>query len=560
MEPHSNTELIVSIDFGSSFTKVQHTISMSQVVADYQPPVRSCTFEHHSGVGRSTTVPSVIQYGRSGDIVGWGFDPIVEGAVEIKGIKLCLPHEDDRMFDPITYPVIAHAIQRRNDLGKTVLTVLTDFMTRLWQVCKPQIIEDELDVSWRLIITHPVGWNTDKLEQAIDTAIVMPDQGNSTYTICFQTEAEAALISELQPRASLHRPTGQETHAQDNEIVVVADFGGLTVDIAGGRVSTQTDIPSVVWQGAPASRFCGASLLSDAFVKLLENKARMLLQKLPSSDWFHQALGRWQREIFPRLYLGSCYDLTFDVAQEDFKDSAKITHHRWAKDGKFPIHSVELESMMEFYMEQATAAIQDQINNLGKSNCTVNHLCLTGGFGQNKYVRSHVRQVAGTCGLHLLDHANITSSVQAVSRGAALYGLYLSPANRRSGPDGQNSDVIILIGHDRIILVHKGELMPRHTFKRIPIKGNLMRSCFQRETGSYKLNVYSTSPGGTLTSTACIIWQHFQREVMPNDVCVLEIRLHRELGDGSLMSLIYSAHVAVFVNGVRQGLAQLSHH
>ncbi|KAI1307059.1 hypothetical protein F5Y03DRAFT_405664 [Xylaria venustula] len=411
--------------------------------------------------------------------------------------------------------------------------VLTDFMTRLWHVCKPQIIRDELDVSWRLIITHPVGWNTDKLEQAIDTAIVMPDQGNSTYTICFQTEAEAALISELygqgiqpaydgtrQPRASLRRPTGQEAHAQDSEIVVVADFGGLTVDIAGGRVSTQTDIPSVVWQGAPASLLCGASLLSDAFVSLLENKARMLLQKTPSSDWFHQALERWQREIFPRLCLGSCFDLTFDVAQEDFKDSAKITHHRWAKDGKFPIHSVELESMMEFYMEQAVAAIQDQINNLGKSNCTVN----------------------------------------AVSRGAALYGLYLSRANRRSGPDGQNSDVIILIGHDRIILVHKGELMPRHTFKRIPIKGNLMQNCFQRRTGSYKLNVYSTSPGGTLASTACIIWQQFQWEVMPNDVCVLEIRLHRELGDGSLMSLIHSAHVAVFVNGVKQGLAQLSHH
>ncbi|KAK5630581.1 hypothetical protein RRF57_006296 [Xylaria bambusicola] len=293
-----NTELIVSIDFGSTFTKVQHTISTSQAFVGVHPPVRPCTFEHHSPTRRSNAVPSVIQYGRSGDIVGWGFDPIVEGAVEIKGIKLCLPHEDDK------YPVIGHAIQRRNDLGKTVLTVLTDFMTRLWQVCKPQIIKDELDVSWRLIITHPVGWNTDKLEKAIDTAIVMPDQGNSTYTICFQIEAEAALISELygqgiqpayddtkQPRVSLYRRTGQETNALDSEIVVVADFGGLTVDIAGGRVSTQTDIPSVVWQGATTSHFFGASLLSDAFVSLLENKTRMLLQKLPSSDWFHQALG-----------------------------------------------------------------------------------------------------------------------------------------------------------------------------------------------------------------------------------------------------------------------------
>ncbi|KAI8624131.1 hypothetical protein F5Y19DRAFT_467977 [Xylariaceae sp. FL1651] len=406
-------------------------------------------------------------------------------------------------------------------------------MTRLWQVCKPQIINDELDVSWRLMITHPVGWNTGKLEQAIDSAIVMPDQGNSTFTICFQTEAEAALISELhglgsqpaydgtiQHRESLHRPTGQETHAQNNKIVVVADFGGLTLDIAGGRVSTEAGIPSIVLQGAPASHFCGASLLSDAFVSLLEGKARMLLQKLPSSDWLHQALRLWELVIFPRLVPGFCHDQTFAVAQEDFKDGAKITHHRWAKDGKIPIHSVELESMMEFYMEQAAAAIQDQVNNLRELNCIVN---------------------------------------VAVARGALFYGLYLSPGNRRSAPDGQNSDVIIIIGNDRIILMCKGELMPRHAFKRIPIKGNQMQSCFQRDIGCYRLNVYSTSPGGTLASTACIMWQQFQREVMPNDICVLEMRLYRELGDGSLNSLIHSAHVAVFVNGVKQGLAQLCH-
>ena len=159
-------------------------------------------------------LPSVIQYGQSGEIVGWGADPTVEGAVEIRGIKLCLPHEDDRMVDPTKYPVIAHAIQRRKDLGKTVLTVLTDFMKRLWQMCKPQVTNEELDVSWRLIITHPVGWNIDKLGQAIDTAIVMPDQGNSTYTICFQTEAEAALIAELDARGiqlayDNNSPTGQ---------------------------------------------------------------------------------------------------------------------------------------------------------------------------------------------------------------------------------------------------------------------------------------------------------------------------------------------------------------
>ncbi|KAJ8123913.1 hypothetical protein ONZ43_g241 [Nemania bipapillata] len=381
MDSHRNTELIVSIDFGSTFTKVQYAISRSQVVEGEQLAIRPCIFQRHRGAGNTTDVPSIIQYGRSGEIVGWGPDPIVEGAVEIKGIKLCIPHEDDRMVDPTTYPVIAHAIQRRNYLGKTVLTVVTDFMTRLWQVCKPQIVGDELDVNWRLIITHPVGWNIDKLEQAIDTAIVMPDQGNSTYTICFQTEAEAALITELNARGiqlvhESNNPTGHETSLQDGEIIVVADFGGLTVV-------------------SPASHICGVSLFSDAFVNLLENKAKMLLHKLPTSHWFHQALKQWEHSIFPAFTRGLRLDATFDVAREDFKDSefepitisrplsfqANLVHFAFCTRLLTNLLRVELESIMEFYMDQTTMAIQEQINKLRQLGYTADVSLPSGSFG-----------------------------------------------------------------------------------------------------------------------------------------------------------------------------------
>ncbi|GAW21859.1 hypothetical protein ANO14919_113850 [Xylariales sp. No.14919] len=568
MDPRSNTELIVAIDFGSIFTKVQHTISTSQAVADDQPAVRPCTFEHHSGAGMSTAVPSVIQYGRSGDIVGWGLDPIVEGAMEIKGIKLCLPHEDDRTINPTTYPVTADSIQRRNALGKTVLTVLTDFMTRLWQVCKPQIINHEPGVSWRLIITHPVGWNIEKLEQAIDIAIVTPDQDNSAYTICFQTESEAALMAELadqgiqllahngnrQPRGSRRRPTDRETHIQDGEVVIVADFGGLTVDIASTRISTQTGITSAVPQAMPTSSFYGASLLSDAFMNLLREKARMLLRTPPTSDWFHRALRRWEQDIFPTITEGGFTDLSFDMAPEAFKDGARITHHQWVKDGKFPIHSMELQSIIDFYIDKTIVDIEKQIQKLDTLGYPANYLCLTGGFGQSRYTRLCIDRFAASCGLRF-NHETASSGMMAVSRGAALYGRYLLLANRM-GPAGQNSDISIFIGHDpvnHIILVRK------RTFKRIPIKGYLIQSCFQRDNGSYTLDVYSASVEGTFASNACLIWQPFQREVRSDEVCVLEIRMHGESDDGSLMSFIHNAYVAIFVNGVKQGRAYLTH-
>ncbi|KAI1160930.1 hypothetical protein F5B18DRAFT_675135 [Nemania serpens] len=401
--------------------------------------------------------------------------------------------------------------------------VITDFMTRLWQVCRPQInTNNQTGMNWRLIVTHPYGWKIDKLEQAIDAAIVKPDHGNSTYTICFQTEAEATLIAMLDPRgnqgdhksnrqpaAPHHRPGGQVDQVQDGETVV---------DIASGRINTQASITSLTEQAAPTSQIYGPSILNDSFMSLLGNKAAMLLWKPQTPDWFHRALKKWEQSLLPKLAPGSGSDLTFSVATEDFKKSTRITHNRWARRGELPIHSVELESMMEYHIEKAIAAIEKQIKGLRELGYTTS----------------------------------------AVSQGAILYGLLLSEANRRSHPDGQNSNVTILIDNECIFLVRKGEIMPKYAFRRIPIKGNLMQRCLQRGDGCYKLNVYSTNGMGIITSDFFISWRQYQQEVVSNDVCVLEIRLHSEPSDGSLASLTRSAHVAVFVNGVKLGKATLS--
>ncbi|KAI1157321.1 hypothetical protein F5B18DRAFT_657826 [Nemania serpens] len=408
----SNAEFIVSIDFGSTFTKVHHTISEIQAAPHAkQSVVHLCKFGNYSGSRNAPLVPSIIQYDLAGNVVGWGYDPIVKGAVQIRGIKLCLPHEDDVTWDPTTYPVVAHANQCRKNLRKTVLMVITDFMTRLWQVCRPQInTNNQPGMNWRLIITHPHGWGTDKLEQAIDAAIVKPDHGNGTYTICFQTEAEAALIAVLadrgnqgdhegngQPPASYHRPGGQVAQAQDGEtVVVLADFGGLTVDIASGRVNTQASITSLTEQAAPTSQIYGPSLLNNSFMSLLVNKVEMLLSKPQIPDWYFRGLKEWEKRLLPRLAPGPSSDLTFSVAIEDFKKSTWMTHNRWAQHGELPIHSVEIESMMDYHIKKVTAAIEKQIKDLRGLGYTANYLCLTGGFSLNTYVGSQLKQLAST--------------------------------------------------------------------------------------------------------------------------------------------------------------------
>ncbi|KAI1351999.1 hypothetical protein F5Y01DRAFT_281058 [Xylaria sp. FL0043] len=119
-------------------------------------------------------------------------------------------------------PVTADAIQQRRNLHKTAIGVLKDYLAGLWEACRSQINTPEPVVAWRLVVTHPVGWNIDKLEKAIDAAIVTPDRDSSTWTMNFQTEAEAAMTT------MLNAYDGQEVPNQ-NETVMVVDLGGLTM-------------------------------------------------------------------------------------------------------------------------------------------------------------------------------------------------------------------------------------------------------------------------------------------------------------------------------------------
>lgn len=85
----------------------------------------------------------------------------------IKGIKLCLQHEDDIRIDPMDYPVTADAIRQRMHLRKTAIGIFKDYFAELWEACRPQINTSRSTVAWRLVVTHPAGWNINRLEKAM---------------------------------------------------------------------------------------------------------------------------------------------------------------------------------------------------------------------------------------------------------------------------------------------------------------------------------------------------------------------------------------------------------
>ncbi|KAI1291002.1 hypothetical protein F5Y03DRAFT_403824 [Xylaria venustula] len=550
MESRKNTEVLVSIDFGSTFTKVHYAVHTAQAVSFDELNLEPCKFAKRSTAPRHKWVPSSIQYSPSGDAVGWGYDPIGDGAVVIKGIKLCL-QQDDQLVDPMDCPVTADAIQQRRNLRKTAIGVLKDYLAGLWEACRSQIEPPGTPVAWRLVVTHPVGWNIDKLEKAIDAAIITPDRDNSTWTLNFQTEAEAAML------AMLNAYDGQRVPIQ-NETVMVVDLGGLTMDISTGHFSTQTGIPSLNWLLPPTSQLCGASLFTDTFCKLLENTTTNLLLELPAPSWYYDAIKKWEDKILPTFRPGLCSVLRFHVPGGNFKSTAKETHYRWVKENQVPVHSEEVESIIDFHLEKVTATIEEQINTLLKNGSTVDRLCLTGGFSQNIFVYLRVKELAQKRSIKFdsLGSKIPGSSMLAVSRGAALYGYHLS---RFPVSDVHSSDIFLLVGdrHDsRITLTRKDEFMPQHTLKCIPIRSHLIQGCFVQEYGGYKLGVYSTSSDGIAVVVGHITWKRVQRKLAPDDVCTLKMWLRRDGGGGvDFDFLVRMADIAMYVNRVEKGQA-----
>ena len=82
--------------------------------------------------------------------------------------------------------------------------------------------------------------------------------------------------------------------------------------------------------------------MTDAFIKLLEDKAKMLLTDTVALDslFWEQAVQRWETEIMPSMIPNGSQTWTFRLpvaSLQATKTSASQIYSRWLEKGELPI-------------------------------------------------------------------------------------------------------------------------------------------------------------------------------------------------------------------------------
>jgi hypothetical protein len=233
-------------------------------------------------------VPSDIAYDADGRVY-CGFE-CPEQATRLRWAKLLLETDPDpRKAYLLDSEEVRETRRAMQELGKSVITVVADYLKWLWSritycICDEQNDPDLIKNSdLTIVMTVPAIWSDAAKENTLQAAELagLADEGRE---IKFITEPEAAAISELQQRLS----NGQVT---EGDCVIVCDAGGGTVDVVSYRVTkvSPMELDQVV---VADGGLCGSVYIDQAFTRQLTG----ILQ----TDW-HQLPPSAKSEIIDRF-------------------------------------------------------------------------------------------------------------------------------------------------------------------------------------------------------------------------------------------------------------------
>ncbi|KAI0437685.1 hypothetical protein F4803DRAFT_537506 [Xylaria telfairii] len=422
--PGSNDGVIViGIDFGTTFTGVAYDYVRpgSQEPSDISPiPI---TLWPTSGCGGANAdcpkVPSRITYLAGGNII-WGHLEAGEHRNTIEWYKLLLLEEHDLQLHLKTSTHIKQARQSVEKTGKDVITVISDYLSKVWE----HVLEDILRARGRqfvstnpfhVVVTVPAIWQEHPIqgmEEALKKAGILnkrPGCPDTTHT--FVSEPEAAALAAIYGH-------NKYVNLEPGQTFVIADLGGGTVDLVSFRVQAtrpQLALEEVVeGQGA----LCGAAFLDQAFLACLERKLEQKKSKdrnLKSWKQMHELERKriidivWEKGI-KRKYFDGQPERRIDLgAQGNRRPDVLLS-----RDDLNDIFDSVFEDISKLVKEQVEAIVE-------KTGNMPQFIVLNGGFGRCEYVYRKLRSQYENCNIEILFEAN-DRPWTAVSRGAVLYG------------------------------------------------------------------------------------------------------------------------------------------
>ncbi|KAK3296460.1 uncharacterized protein B0H64DRAFT_461666 [Chaetomium fimeti] len=353
---------------------------------------------------RAPLQPSVL--GKISGPENWG-TAVESEADKLTLLKLALL--EDELQDDAQHPDHLRAVQEElskiTDAGYNGVTVLTEYMKRMWAVAKDQLlrnIEDDCanmvpgSLKIGFVFGIPAVWE-EQTAGRMEQAIARSGMTGGAYFTDLVFEPEAAALAVL--------PYFVQKHLlQKDETVVIADLGGGTMDFISYTVSSDTPL-EVNECVSGKGRLLGDMFMKSALQSLIKAEAEARL----GVDIANFNQHRFQAQVDKvwtnaTLLQGGALDLA------DWSIEVLAERQDGAVMASFHVHGIDIVETFRSITNGIVELAQSQVANL---------MVVVGGFGRNKFLQVELRNHFGNDFVFFTEGGGQL----AVKHGAALHGV-----------------------------------------------------------------------------------------------------------------------------------------
>ncbi|GFN20290.1 Hsp70 family protein [Aspergillus tubingensis] len=388
----SNPRIVIGLDFGTTYSGVAWALR--------DCPDKPEVIMSWPGAGNRTTpkVPSTMAI-KCGGRVHWGYQTNYLVGDNIRGMKLLL---DEPQNSGYVASLIDAGLLKRSRIPAVTLTgmYLTGLVDHTKKILQRRFGPAAEQMEMKYVLTVPAIWS-DKAKDATLKAASRAKIPQKDITLVSEPEAAALYcLNAIQPNS-----------IENNDVVVVCDAGGGTVDLISYCVKTVSPLRlEEVSEGS--GDICGSVLLDAAFKTFLNV---LVNDKHLSGKSSELALKYWQDQIKPNFASDPDFEEeTHFVPLPGLKDNPKIG----LQDGFLQLEGAQIKKIFDPVVDRVKVQIVHQVNSARAKNMPVKAILLVGGFGSSEYLYHCIQETFSD--IAVMQPPN---SWSAVMLGAVRYGL-----------------------------------------------------------------------------------------------------------------------------------------
>ncbi|CAG9989530.1 unnamed protein product [Clonostachys byssicola] len=266
--------LVIGIDFGTTYSGVGWATA-----EDFgNDQINFITIWPDADL-EEAKVPSTLVYTPEGTL-SWGYQVPFEDKDRLSWFKLLLLRDADLPKEIKESEPLLRARKVLEKLGKTPVEVIADYLRKLWEHALEIIAKARSStlvdlLKFHVVLTVPASWKDyarRAMKDAAKRAGITSDRPAGETVLSFAMEPEAAALATIWEK---------ERHLKEDDVYMICDAGGGTVDIITYKVGSLNPIELHEAAGGEAG-ICGGMFIDEKF--RLVCKARL------GRHWFNLTL------------------------------------------------------------------------------------------------------------------------------------------------------------------------------------------------------------------------------------------------------------------------------